>query len=254
MTADRSTMDQALRHWDRLSPDAPAALAPGLPPLDYAGLWRVCRQVAAALGEAGAAPGSRIALFIPQSRDAEVLDTAISTFAVPVPLDPDHSPAALRAFGERLRPALAIATPRTAAAAAALGCPVLVLDPALLVPGEAPASDPAPRRPGDHAIILATSGSTGEPRLIPRTHAQLAISTRAWIDRLGVTRDNTGFIFAPPFHAMGAMLFRSLFAGSAAVVLAEAAPAAILSALRAAPPTWLLAGPSRVAAILARDD
>jgi acyl-CoA synthetase (AMP-forming)/AMP-acid ligase II len=248
------TVDQAMRHWAEADPGTPAVLALGRQPLTWGDLWQVTRQVTAALVAADIAPGSRVALLIPQSRDAEVLETAISASATPAPLNPAAPAAVLRDLGARLQPALAIATSETAAAAAALGCPVMVLEPALLIPGEAPGNDPAPRHPEDHAIILATSGSTGEPRLIPRTHENLAVSTLGWARHLAFSRDNLGMIAAPPFHAIGAYLFRYILTGSAAAVVEAAQPAAALAVIHELRPTWMLGVPSWFAAILAASD
>lgn len=253
-TPEFRTVPEAILHWATVSPDAPAALSPGLPALDYGSLWRVTRQIAAVLAEAGVAPGERVALFIPQSRDAEVVNTAVSAMAVPVPLNPAAPPAALRLLGNRLGPAIAIATRETEAAAAALDCPVLLLDPGWLIPGASPAIDPAPRSPEDPAIILTTSGTTGEPRLIPRTHGQLAVSTAAWMERLEFTRDNLGLIAAPPYHAMGTVFFRHVLAGSAALIHPAADMHTVLTTIRETPPTWILGVPSWYAALMAADD
>ncbi|MGI9252900.1 MAG: class I adenylate-forming enzyme family protein [Thermomicrobiales bacterium] len=250
----RETIGEAIAYWASVSPDAPAVLAYGLPPLTWADLLDLIHRFTAVLRANGVGPRDRVVLMIPQSRAAEVANPVISAAAVPAPLNPDAPPADLAEIASMLQPKLAIVTAETAHRAAPLGCPAIVMEPELRLPGDDRREIPEPLTSDDYAIVLATSGSTGTPRLAPRTHRQLTASTALWMRHLAFGRDNIGFIVGRPFHALGAMLFRSVIAGSAAVVHIAHDPASAIEPIRALRPTWMLAAPSWYAGMLAAKD
>ena len=55
----------------------------------------------------------------------------------------------------------------------------------------------------DLAFLQYTSGSTGSPKGVMVTHANLLANTAAISERFGFNRDSRGVIWLPPFHDMG---------------------------------------------------
>lgn len=101
----------------------------------------------------------------------------------------------------------------------------------------APAVDGA-AVPGDVALVVTTSGSTGEPRAVLLDAAALRASAGATHDRLG--GPGRWLLTLPLHHVAGAqVLVRSLLAGTTPVVVPAGGgfdPVAVASALAALPP------------------
>jgi O-succinylbenzoic acid--CoA ligase len=136
-----------------------------------------------------------------------------------------------------------------AAVAAALdgtGPAILPLDPALpparlaaLLAAFAPSAvqtpagtertTPSPSNPGqppgvraDVAVVIATSGSTGEPKGVELTAAALLASARASLARIGAGPGQRWLACLPAFHVAGLqVLVRSLVAGTEPVATAR---------------------------------
>ncbi len=124
--------------------------------------------------------------------------------AVPLP-SPGH-----RGADERLRRAAADCDPAAVLVAGAGrpgsdGLPEALprLDPGAVESAGAPASPSVTRRPEDPAILQYTSGSTGSPRGVVLTHANV-LDNLAHIHRaFGHGPDSRGLIWLPPHHDMG---------------------------------------------------
>jgi carnitine-CoA ligase len=80
---------------------------------------------------------------------------------------------------------------------------------------------PAAAEPDDVAVLLATSGTTGAPKLIPQTHRLLALTAEAMPAWLGLTRDDRLMTALPLFHinAQAYSTLGSLGAGASLVLL-----------------------------------
>src|ERR1019366_8446069 len=71
----------------------------------------------------------------------------------------------------------------------------------------------------DTAVVIATSGSTGEPKGVELSAAALVYSARASLDRIGARAGGRWLSCLPPSHIAGLQVFiRSLLAGTAPVV------------------------------------
>lgn len=66
--------------------------------------------------------------------------------------------------------------------------------------------DGTPVEDGD-ALVVMTSGSTGEPRAAVHTHTSIAAAARTTSDRLGLTRDDHWLLCLPPSHVGGFSVF-----------------------------------------------
>ncbi|SDC87875.1 AMP-binding protein [Paraburkholderia lycopersici] len=185
--------------------------------LTYGALFQRAARVANALRALGVDPGARVALMLPTSAGYFVAFGALMLCgAVPVPIYPPASLAQVKEHVERHASILANAEVSTLIASAALGAvaqllrlkvPTLrqILDGAALE--EAPGHDEqAPLvRTGPHelALLQYTSGSTGEPKGVMLSHANLLSNIRAMGERMAVRPDDRLVSWLPLYHDMG---------------------------------------------------
>jgi o-succinylbenzoate---CoA ligase len=133
----------------------------------------------------------------------------------------DALPAALDGTGPALLP-LDASLPR-----ARLGALLEAFAPSVVLTSEGPeraagAWSPGPADPGVHpeiALVIATSGSTGEPKGVELAGSALLASARASLRRIGAGRGGRWLCCLPAFHIAGIqVLVRSLLCGAAPAV------------------------------------
>ncbi len=190
---------------------------PSEQPLSYCELREVSRRVAAGLMARGLEPGGSVAIMLPTSLDffAAFFGTLIAG-GVPVPIYP---PARRSQLEEHLRrqssildnclATMLITVPEARVIARLLR----VASPALrhivsVAELEAPASSSpatvrAPVRPQDVAFLQYTSGSTGNPKGVILTHANLLANIRAIGPAIGVVPTDLFVSWLPLYHDMG---------------------------------------------------
>ncbi len=182
--------------------------------VSYARLSAAARAVAAGLLAQGAVPGCRVALMLPTGLDFfAVFYGALYAGCVPVPLYPPARPAQLEEHLRRVAAILAnsgahwlVTDPRAREFAGALSarCPALS---GILTVGELNAYGAAPslpRRQGsDLAFLQYTSGSTGEPKGVLLSHANLLANLRAMQEAARATPDDVFVSWLPLYHDMG---------------------------------------------------
>jgi len=190
--------------------------------LTYAELDQASDVVAANLVAQGIDPGDAVGLQLPNvSEFAVALYGIIKTGAVAVPMNVLNKGPEVGFFLTDSR-AQAMITASECAAEGLRGAELAGVSKTYVVGsydagkahtrarsfGEltAPVSGPAPfvqRQPGDAAILLYTSGTTGKPKGVELTHFQLFMNANAHVDGFEMDSDTVVIAVMPLFHALG---------------------------------------------------
>ncbi|MEH1014376.1 amino acid adenylation domain-containing protein [Micromonospora sp. CPCC 206060] len=156
-------------------------------------------RVAGGFQAAAVAPGTPVLLLADAGDDFQPMFWgALAAGLVPVPLPPE--PSRVRAVRELLTGAAVVTDDATAGVADGLPGPVLRL--AGLRSGRPPASLPAPT-PDDVAFLQFSSGSTGSPRGVELTHANVLANLEQARVATGAHPDDVLVTWMPYFHDMG---------------------------------------------------
>jgi fatty-acyl-CoA synthase len=216
-------------------------------PITYGALWQEASAVAAGLRGRGIGAGERVALLLRTERAFfEAYAGILLAGAVPVPLYPPFRADQIEAYASRQAGIL-----RNAEARILLTFSQAQRAAALLRPLTPSLSDivtvDAVKRPGDHgalpsvsesdlALIQYTSGSTGSPKGVALSHANLLANIRGFGDAFAVNRDDVCVTWLPLYHDMGLIgtWLGPLYHGVPTVVMS---PLAFLSR----PARWLQA-------------
>ena len=180
----------------------------------HAALQQRARSVAAGLQHAGVQPGDRVALMLPtEGAFFEAFAGILCAGAVPVPIYP---PLRASQIEEHLRrqanildnaqAVLLISDSLVMPAARILRAAVATLRGVTTVDRLADAAhrwSPAPRGAQDVAMLQYTSGSTGQPKGVVLTHANLLANIRAMGPAVNATADDVFVSWLPLYHDMG---------------------------------------------------
>lgn len=242
--------------------------------ISYDGLARDVAAMASKLTGIGIEPGQRIAILMENRPEYVVAWFAVpAAGAVLVPLNTFLAPAELRRILEdsgatglivsaesltRVEPALAhlpdlrhiLLCDAPAADAAPARIPSRIR---LTVPDAAPESrrpEPVRSRPPagaeEIAVLVYTSGTTGEPKGVMLSHGNLLSNAESCIRAVGVTRKDRVILFLPMFHSFTGMvgILAPLMAGMTIVLCEKLDRAEIRRALRRHRPTIFPGVPS----------
>jgi 1-acyl-sn-glycerol-3-phosphate acyltransferase len=207
------------------------------------------RAVARGLVRRGLEPGERVAIMLPTS---EAFFTAffgvLYAGGVPTPIYPparmsrveEHLRRQARILGNA-RAVILIAAPEASAVGRLLGLQleslrrIETVDDLSAAGADGPAL-PAPRRAGDVALVQYTSGSTGDPKGVVLSHANLLANIRAMGEAMAAGPSDVFVSWLPLYHDMGLI---GAWLGS----LYFAAPLVVMSPLvfLVRPESWLWA-------------
>ncbi len=218
--------------------------------LTFGELFAGAERVAADLVQRGIGRGDRVALMLPTSRDFFLTFAGtLLAGATPVPIYPPFRADRVAEYAERQSAILANAGARlliTFREAASLAKMLKPRVPSLegvataesLIESRAPAplGPQLQARGDDLALLQYTSGSTGNPKGVMLTHANLLANVRAIGEALTLRSDDVGVSWLPLYHDMGLIgaWLMPLYFGLPVVVLS---PLAFLSR----PARWLRA-------------
>ena len=188
--------------------------------------------LAGRLAALGLAPGDHLGLLAETSVDAvRVIHAAWRLGLLLVPLNVRLATSALEERAAQCDLDGVLCTEETAEVAASCGaaahCPVVAFDPGEGVPEavehldahEPEAVGPAEWRDDDPALLLSTSGTTGDPKVVTLTMGNLRASATASAFRLGVLPTDRWLLCLPVYHMGGlAPVLRSAVYGTALVV------------------------------------
>ncbi|MBC3190338.1 long-chain fatty acid--CoA ligase [Pseudonocardia sp. C8] len=187
----------AVRHDDRI--------------LTYAALDEAAGRVAALLAARGVSPGSPVGLMLPNVPEFAVLYYGIlRAGGVVVPMNPLLKEREVEYYlsdsGAALLFATAASEPHATAGAGAAGAETVLVDGdfSALLGQQQPAPRSVARADDDLAVLLYTSGTTGQPKGAQLTHANLRHN--AWITAttlLSLSPDDVVMGCLPLFHAFG---------------------------------------------------
>lgn len=195
--------------------------------LTFAELYAAAQRCAAELARRGVPSGGRVSLMLPTSRAFFVTYAGILLAgAIPVPIYPPFRADRMEEYAERQSAILnnagvcLLLTFRRAEAVAKLLKPrvrslEVVADAEKLLEAADAAKPPAPgalpahlsgsrvRKSNDLALLQYTSGSTGDPKGVMLTHANLLANIRAIGEAVQLTSNDVGVSWLPLYHDMG---------------------------------------------------
>lgn len=214
MRRERSAADWIAKHADRRPSET--ALEWRDVAVDWQSFYRTIHRLARGLAARGVRPGDRVAVAMP-NRPASlyVFGACARLGAVYTPLNPRLGGDQLEQILANTTPTQVVAGPRTiegnpGLAEAIAGRPRTVLAPdhdpsvgglAATGTGRLPPVDIDPDAP---AMLLHTSGTTGQPRGVPHTWRTLEWNHRQFIDELALTAEDHNYCVAPLAHVAGA--------------------------------------------------
>jgi amino acid adenylation domain-containing protein len=192
-----------------------AAIVSGSGTVSYADLRDRADQLAGYLAACGAGPDQVVAVLLDRGIELAVAQLGVlQAGAAFLPLDSAAPPARLDALLAQVPPAAVVTSTRHARL---LGCPArtILLDrplpPQWAVPAEA--------GPDDLAYLIATSGTTGPPKVVEITHASLTNHGCAMADVLRLAPGERVLQLASPaFDVQLEELWPALLAGATAVL------------------------------------
>lgn len=237
------TIDAFWREQVAASPDrralvgAAAADRKTLLRLTYAEVEAAARRAAALLAENGVEPGDRVLVHLPNCVDHVVaLLASWRLGALPVFTLPAHRAGELDQFCAAADPA-AIVLAGTGwgadplAEVAAVDHPLAVIDAAQwrVFDDDTPTTDVpgSPAHGEDVAFLQLSGGTTGTPKLIPRTHADYLYSVRESAAICGLTESSVLLVAIPAAHNFPMSspgILGVIHAGGATVIAPDPAP------------------------------
>lgn len=254
--------------WAERTPTAPAILDIDGQTLSFAELHAARQSLAVQLRDVDIAPGDHVAVLMANGPELAITMLGIVSFATCLPLDPSLTAANMAELTQRGRAVAIVCDADNVAMAAEVArrtcVPVLRVSPTdmfghLAVSGEQPArSDGRPPSltvpTGDHiAVLIATSGTTGRPKIIPLRHRHVLASAAALASAQQLQPTDRALAIVPFWFGQGfvSTLVASLAVGGSVVCARAMMPEQFDHWLGVVQPTWYTAPPSMHAHLVA---
>ena len=241
-------------------PDQPAVML-GQQTLRYRELEDLTARVASWLRGRGISAGDRVGLMAPNTPEfVELYYGILRAGAVVVPMNPQFKSREVQYYLSDSGAALALAwhgvADQATAGAHGAGTDLVIIEPselAGLLADVHPLPAVADRAPGDTAVILYTSGTTGEPKGAELTHANLLSNvevTRTTL--LGLTPQDVVLGALPLFHSFGQTVAMgcAIASGACLTLLPRFDPARALEIIKRDQVTVLMGVPTMYASLL----
>ena len=258
-------LDMLARH-ARANPQAPAIGTLGRPILSYSEFFSAACAIRRVLHAYGLGPRSRVALIAPDGPQMLFGILAVATAAQALPIAADSTPGEIRDIIDRggcsalivhRDVAMDLSSTLDSHAILYIQATSRPTDPAGLwrLESDKQAEDRSVGDPGpdDAAFIMTSSGTTGRPKLIPRTHGNLAFCDGLLIKDLGLGPDDVALACMPQHHSMGSIgTTHPIIRAGGFAVCAEGpfAPVDFIKHLHAFQPSYFSAGPVYLRAIV----
>jgi oxalate---CoA ligase len=212
-------------------PASAAVAAPGRPPLSYARLWEQVTAGGGSAAEFGVGPGDRVVTVLPDGPETAVAFLTFACVASVAPLNPVSTEAEIERSLARLRPKIVVVPEQgtaVRAAASRLQIPIVTLRSdadaeagvfTLASDRQRDAVEAAPSSPDDAALVLSTSGTTADPKLVPLSHRNVIAAAAATCTAHGLGDADHRLNVMPLSHVQGLVgaVAASLVAGAAVV-------------------------------------
>ena len=214
----RQSLVETLQQRASLHPRKPAIVFEDGPSLTYAGLAEGARQAAVWLQRQGVCRGGRIALCAEKRREFFLFLFGAHLLGVTTLIFDERIPSEVGRNIFRLA--------NISLSYGSAGCCDSTY-PTNLSEKEEPEHKFANLQPNESAIILLTTGTTGTPKLVELTHANIAAYTLV-DETLGITSSTRELIAMPLYHVFGlGMICRVLAEGGCVILPSNLAQPAV---------------------------
>lgn len=212
----------------------------------YRDLAHLAPRVARVIADAGIAPGDRVIIWAVNRPEWGIAFLgAVHAGAVLVPLDFRSSADFAAKVADRTGAKLVLASAQTAAQAAALGLPILLIEQ---LPDRARTADPLatpPVAPDDLLEIVFTSGTTGDPKGAMLTHRNVVSNARSLLEVFSLQANERLLSVLPLSHLFEQTVgfLTPLLAGASVVYPVSRQPSVLVRTFREFRVTMLLIVP-----------
>jgi oxalate---CoA ligase len=234
--------------------------------LTYAQLHHFIQVTISSLNSFGIGRNERVAIVLPNGPEMATAFLSVAAGATAAPLNPAYRAPELEYFLTDLAARALITLPGldtlAVEVASKLGIPTLYLIPdedqagIFRLEGEWQSLKAAsgPAELDDIALVLHTSGTTSRPKIVPLTHANLAVSARNIYQTLKLTPTDRCLNIMPLFHIHGLMAatLATISVGAGLVCTPGFFAPQFFEWIRNFKPTWYTAVPTMHQAILTR--
>ena len=222
--------------------------------VSYASLRQQVLEMADTLAAAGVRRGTRVAIALPNGLPAIVSFLAATVAGTAAPMNPTYKYQEFCFYFSDTSAKVVILgqgdTGEAGPAAADCGVPILPAhldsDGNVRLTGISPKPWTTAPAGEDIALILHTSGSTGQPKRVPLAHRNLALSAANIAKTYALSPDDVSLCFMPLFHVHGivASTLAPLLSGGTVVAPTGVNPLIFWRLVRQYRVTWYTAVPT----------